>query len=156
MSEDQCTWPEQDWVEAWAREQGVELTNKQRLALAQRMTEPRVQTVSKGGPRVDDHALYYHRSEDAVLLEVDLDSKWCEISWTEQDDQGAPAIGISLTERSKGCGSTNPELEDRSTVISFPEYPAWDLFTYGLSRYTLRACLVRQSEPLLHEEDQDG
>ena len=113
-----------------------------------------VETVIQGGPIVDSKALIYHQSYNCVFMEIDLDTKHCEVNGYGGDSKALynNCIFIHVSEyTSESCGKYNKDLEEISTEIAFPRFKDFDIFSYNLSRYTLRVTLIKDQTPLLKD-----
>lgn len=78
---------------------------------------------------------------DCLLLNVDLHSKYAEMSATMSGDGQGPSVFLSADERTLHLDETQPRGQD--TTIEFPEHKGWRVFaSSGPGRYTLTLVLV--------------
>lgn len=100
----------------------------------------------QGAPLVQrSSAVVTHQYPDIVCLTIDLDSKWCEVSGLGGGPEG-PDICIDATKRSKmSCGRLHRSKKG-CTVVQFPDYIGWSVFTAVCSRYTIRVVLTKDTE----------
>jgi hypothetical protein len=97
--------------------------------------------VMQGAPVITDlNAVVFVESDNIMCLDVDLDSKWCELVGTGGGDGG---IEVYVD----GTGRTyHPESGPGGhgmTGIRF-ELPDWNMYCAECSRYTLRVVLYKE------------
>lgn len=80
-------------------------------------------------------------SEEIMALSVDLESKRAYISTWGGDDEG-PILMLGADE---GTLHTDTALAGELTVLSWPEYAGWSIWSADLRKYTLYVCLVKES-----------
>ena len=100
-----------------------------------------IKIVRQGAPLVNSaHVLIGHR--DIKAIEVDLKSKRCTIEGDSnsfsQGKWGAPGILIGTDEYSLHLGK-----KEGDTEIEFSGFVGWNIFAMGISKYTLRVCLIK-------------
>ena len=95
----------------------------------------------KGAPIINGG--YVHEiGKNIVALEIDLKSKYCEVSCSFGGSDGTCGVYINANERSLHL---NEKVNrDEPTVIEFTDFVGWDVFACGIGRYTLRVCLTRK------------
>lgn len=102
--------------------------------------ELEIKIVTQGAPVINAGSVY-SKGADVVALEIDLHSKYCEVSATSGGE--FPGIFIDANERSLELDKTKSVEE--STFIEFPQYAGWNVWCSGIGRYTLSVCLVRNN-----------
>ena len=80
-------------------------------------------------------------NENLIAIEIDLKSKWCEVSCTTGGN--GDIIGIYIDATTKSTNLRKGAKVDEPTVIDLPDFTGWDVFTCHVSRYTLRICLIK-------------
>lgn len=94
--------------------------------------------VYRQGPVIVNGAIIEKKAKDIVAISVDLGTKWCEVGGLI----GENGIFIDVSER-----STNLKKgvdKDLMTVIEFPEFKAWEIFSADTGKYTLKVCLIKK------------
>ena len=80
--------------------------------------------------------------ENIVALEIDLKSKYCEISCSFGGSDGTCGVWIEANERSLNL---NKEVKRGApTIIEFTDFSGWEVFAGNIGRYTLSVCLIRK------------
>lgn len=80
--------------------------------------------------------------KNIVALEIDLASKYCEVSCSFSSYDGTCGVYIDANERSLHL---NEKVErDEMTVVEFTDFVGWDVFAWAIARYTLSVCLIRK------------
>jgi hypothetical protein len=97
-------------------------------------TPTTLKIVEQGAPIViPDSARVVARGEKVAALVVDMESRGCEV-WGEVT-QECPMLVIE----SRLDGT---RLYRASTVIAFPDFPGWEVFAAGISKFTLCVTLI--------------
>lgn len=87
-----------------------------------------------------NRGIIYAKGPRVVCIVVDMKSKRGEVTgsiWSSKDC--IPGVMINKTEGT--CH--HDETTEYDTVIYFPEFKGWKLFSSVISRYTLYVCLVK-------------
>lgn len=99
------------------------------------------------GKAIPGSAWLVKASDGIVAIELDMRTKWAEISATSSTHAAyteahllVPGILIDISERSLHM---DDEAGDQLTHITFPEYLGWEVWAANLSRYTCCICLTR-------------
>lgn len=105
-----------------------------------------MRVLQQGAVRVN-HA-HAHRSGDGVVaIYVDLASKRIEIDGTGSGDEDLPCLWLAAASDSLHLDESHPRT--RQTVIEFPEYPDWQVFSAAVTgRYTIALCLTTPNPEL--------
>lgn len=78
---------------------------------------------------------------DCMLVNVDLHSKYAEMSAVWRSDDDCPIVVLSATASTRHLDDAHPRTQD--TEIEFCEHKGWRVFAYsGPGRYTLSLTLV--------------
>lgn len=96
--------------------------------------------VTTQGAPVPNQAYEYFRGRWVRLVEIDMQSKYCEVMATGGGPNGPSVFLIAGTD-SLHLDETKPR--DAYTAIEFPEYKGWDIWTAEISRYSLRLVLTK-------------
>lgn len=97
----------------------------------------------QGAPILSDNQGYIvTRGKNIVAIEVDLQSKYCDIDYTISGSDGECGIGIIATKESLYL---NEKRKDVCTEIYFPEFSGWTIWASNLSRYTLYVCFIKDN-----------
>lgn len=75
-----------------------------------------------------------------VALEVDLHSKYAEVSCTGSGEDAFPAVYLAATEDTLKLDDAHER--DSLTMVQFTDYRGWHVHSCGVGRYTLSVCLV--------------
>jgi len=97
--------------------------------------------IRKQGAPVVNGGYVYRIGRNIVALEIDLKSKYCEVSISFKDSDGTCGLYITTNERS--IHLNKKVSREEPTVLEFPDFIGWDVFAYGIGRYTLSVCLVK-------------
>ena len=90
----------------------------------------------QGAPRVNNGCVAVG-AESIKALEVDMHSKYCNISATTGGD--IPGVMISEDENSLHLHKT----KKGDTWIEFPQFKGWTVWSASIGRCTLYVCLVK-------------
>lgn len=98
--------------------------------------------ISRQGAVRANHASVLRSSADIACVEVDLFTKYARVDSTENGEgDRAPAVSLVAGEGSMHLDESAPR--DSATVVEFPAYPGWELFSYEQpTRYTLKLVLI--------------
>lgn len=94
--------------------------------------------VQEGAPLVN-HAWLH--AKNMVAIYIDMRSKRCDVL-TTGSDCGIPMVMLWAGDDALHLDETKPR--NMPTVISFPDYRGWDVFSAECSRYTLSVCLIKE------------
>jgi hypothetical protein len=95
----------------------------------------------KGMPVVN-HAILYKKNKNIVLIYVDLQSKYCIIDALGSDYDNGPCIYIGIN---SGSLYLNTKLKKCCTLIYFPEFKGWDIFSANINKYTIAVTLLKNN-----------
>lgn len=99
--------------------------------------------ISRQGAPVVNSVYLVCQHEDVVVLNIDMKSKYCNVSCTGSNNhhgQSIPLILIGAIEESL-CLHKNHERDD-FTEITFPAYEGFAVMATGGGRYDIVVCLV--------------
>jgi hypothetical protein len=82
------------------------------------------------------------RHRDIITIEIDMESKYCEIDSTLWSSTDGPGVCIVANERSLRLKEGIDR--DAMTVITFPEFKRWHVYGWSGGRYTFCICLTRE------------
>lgn len=82
------------------------------------------------------------RARRVALLEVGLRSQWAGVSGVGGGDDSAPCVYLGATLDTSGI---NPFLR-HDTVVSFPSFVGWYVWSAGTSKGVLRVTLAKEVE----------
>lgn len=95
----------------------------------------------QGAPIIND-GYVREIGKNIVALEIDLRSKYCEVSFSFGGSDGTCGMYVNANERSLHL---NEKVKrDEPTEIEFTDFVGWDVFACGIGRYTLSVCLIRK------------
>ena len=100
----------------------------------------------QGAPIINKDNIYILlETSDVIVAEIDMRSKWCEISFTSCGGTDNSLIfGISSTDRSVGLNeSFNKDTETEVLIKGF-DSNLWDIFSIDCRRYTIRLVLLNR------------
>jgi hypothetical protein len=80
--------------------------------------------------------------KNIVALEIDLKSKYCEVSCSFGGSDETCGVYINANERSLHLNKY--VKRDEPTALEFTDFVGWDVFACGIGRYTLSVCLIRK------------
>lgn len=83
------------------------------------------------------------QNEKVVLAEIDMTTKWCEISSTFSGNDGSLGFTIATTERSHPV-KKDASMVDTEVLIEDYDSETWDIFCIDCSRYTIRIVLINR------------
>lgn len=95
---------------------------------------------TQGRVRVN-FAYEYLRNPDVVLVDIDLHTKYADVSGYSETGSGAPEIYLNAG----GNAIHVDESTNDETTISLDAFAGYDIFTADVKRYTLRVAMVRKS-----------
>lgn len=81
------------------------------------------------------HAEVKLRHDDIIVVELDLSSKYAEVSGF--GDVGCPTVDLARGERTVNADKRHV----RDTVVRFVEFPNWTVYVASVGRYMLRVVL---------------
>lgn len=85
-------------------------------------------------------AFLFKESDDIHLIELDLHSKYANIDAIIGGD-GEP--GISLSADGNTLHVDQSRAPGLSTVVYFPQYKGWSIYSASAARYSVSICMVR-------------
>lgn len=95
----------------------------------------------KGSPIINE-GYVREIAQNIVALEIDLESKYCEVVCSFGGSDGTCGVYVGANDRSLHL---NDKVErDEPTAIEFTDFVGWDVFACGIGRYTLSVCLTRK------------
>lgn len=95
----------------------------------------------KGAPIINE-GYVREIGKNIVALEIDLKSKYCEVSCSFGGSDGTCGVYVNANKRSLHL---NEKVKrDEPTAIEFTDFVGWDVFACGIGRYTLSVCLTRK------------
>jgi hypothetical protein len=95
--------------------------------------------VTQGAVRVNQgHVFIKH--DDIVCVYIDLHSKRASVNSTSSGS--IPCVHLEAVEETLHVDESKPR--ELLTVLKFPEYAGWDIFSAKVSRYTLSICLIKR------------
>lgn len=95
----------------------------------------------KGAPIINEGRVL-EIGKNIVALEIDLKSKYCEVSCSFGGSGGTCGVYVNANKRSLHL---NEKVNrDEPTAIEFTDFVGWDVFACGIGRYTLSVCLTRK------------
>ena len=97
------------------------------------------------GQAVVNHAHLLTESPDCALVEIDLATKYCT-NFGHTIDAGIPGVVIGLTDRSHDPDAGNSRNVEGPTVVEFPEYRGWRVFSSSGGVYTFSVTLYKPQE----------
>lgn len=102
---------------------------------------PEFTIVQQGGP-IANHAFFRAEGGNVVAIGIDMGSKNCETS-----SSGAgmiiPDAPFIVIESGENGNRLKEGLEKQDTIIEFPKYAGWTVWSAECSRYTVAVCLVK-------------
>jgi hypothetical protein len=104
------------------------------------MPDVKYAVLEQGSPVISS-AYYIEKKPTIVAIEIDLRSKYCEVSASGSDSSG-PFLAISACKESI---KLNELVErDAETIISLPEFVGWETFSISVARYSVKICLIKE------------
>lgn len=95
----------------------------------------------KGAPIINE-GYVREIGKNIVALEIDLKSKYCEVSCSFGGSDGTCGVYVNANERSLYLNEK--VKQDEPTAIEFTDFVGWDVFACDIARYTLSVCLIRK------------
>lgn len=106
-----------------------------------------IRIISQGAVRVS-HAYVERDYGDALLIYVDLNSKYAEVAFTGYGEDCGPQLSLIANEHTLHLDESKP-LDD-PTTIEFCEQKGWRIFSVdGPNRYTMNVTLVSPEDNYL-------
>lgn len=98
----------------------------------------KIKIVHRGKPVIKSASIT-EQSKKIVLLNIDCKSKYCDIDYFYNDDD-YPGIGITASANSLYL---DKRYQSDTTVVTFPQYAGWRVFSATCTRYTCYVTLLR-------------
>jgi len=105
----------------------------------------KLKIINQGTPIINLDTIYVnYQNEQVILVELDMQSKWCEIAYTSSSDDGFLGFAISETKRSTQL-SKQPMKETEVQLVDCSS-SEWTIFNITCVRYTIRITLLRKEK----------
>lgn len=95
--------------------------------------------VRQGTPLLKE-AYIMAESNSVVAIQINMRSKRCRVYAWGSDENSMPNILIDSTEESLHL---HPENKG-DTIIEFPQYKGWEVWSATIAKYSLYLCLVHR------------
>jgi len=100
----------------------------------------KIEVKEQGAPIVGQGYIF-KKYDDLVAVGINMESKYCTIDSIGGSSEGIPQIIIGTNRSSVGLDSSKNRGD--LTVIDFPDFKHWVLWSAHISKYVLSVCLVK-------------
>lgn len=100
----------------------------------------KIKITQQGAPDIN-YGWIVEIGENVVALNIELKSKYCEVSSSFSGSNGECGVVLQTTKRSLYLNDKT-DRED-FTTIEFPDFKGWNVFATWLGRYTINVCLIK-------------
>jgi hypothetical protein len=105
-----------------------------------------LKVTKQGGPIVNLDTRIIYQSEQVILTEIDMESKWCDITYVMSANDGFLGFAVGETSRSIHLSKQCMSAEDTEVQITDYSSLEWTIFNITCSRYTIRVTLFRRTK----------
>jgi len=97
--------------------------------------------IEQQGAPIVNHGYITRKYPDVATAYIDMRSKYCEHECTISGSDETCGICIGTNERSLYLDES--KSREDSTMIKFPQFVGWNIFSVDSSRYTIAICFVK-------------
>jgi hypothetical protein len=101
---------------------------------------------TQGAPQVSNEygeGVILYKYDDVVIAEIDMQSKWCEVSSTLTGDK---FLGVFVNATKRSLHLLEGKDMEEETLINFPNFLGWRIYSAECCRYTLRLVFIKEKE----------